>query len=118
LVEQLQNLCDQYQNTTTIDGLELKLSLLQNAVKKGRELLLSGSATSEQYESAIQEIGNAYSDLKTAEGYLLEEQSEVVKQDSETIKTILVLALVAVALSVAFACFMSKHHYGVIDWKK
>lgn len=118
LVNQLQGICNQYKNTTTIDGLELKLSLLQNAIKKGQELLQAENTTSEQYESAIKAIGDAYSDLKVAEGFLIEEQSETVKQDAETIKTILIYALIAVALSIGFACFISKLRYGIIDWTK
>ncbi len=118
LVNQLQSICNQYKDTTTIDGLELKLSLLKNAIKKGQELLQTENATSEQYESAIKAIGDAYSDLKVAEGFLLEEQSKIVKQDAETIKMILIFALIAITLSIGFACFVSKRHYGIIDWTK
>lgn len=116
LVDELQTLCNKYKSTVTIDGLELKLTLLKNAIKKGEELLLKENSSAEQYEDAIKAILDAYSDLKTAEAFLIEEQSEIVKQDADTIKMILIYALIAIALAVGFACVVSKQHYGIIDW--
>lgn len=118
LVQELDQLCDQYRNQTTMEGLELKLGLLHNAVKSGDELLQSEGASKKDVEEAINNIKEAYKDLKTAEGFLTEEQSKIVKQDAETIKMILIFALISIFLSVAFACFLSKQRYGRIDWTK
>ncbi len=118
LVNELQSLCNMYRRVDVMEGLELKSSLLYKAVKEGDELIQTETATKKDYEEAIQNIKESYSDFKTAESFLIEEQSRIIKQDSKTIKMILVSAFLSIALSIGFACIISKQHYGKIDWTK
>ena len=118
LVDELQDLCDHYRDLETMDGLELKLSLLKSAVREGDQLLEKMSDTREKFEKSITAINEASNNLKTAENHLIEEQAGIVKQDPKTVKMIIVFALLSLSLSVIFAVLVSKRQYGAVDWTK
>ena len=116
--ELLEDLCAENRTITGMEGLEIKVNRLITRVNEGNTVLNNTDATPADVETAIKNIETARADFDLAKSFLLEEQKSVVKQDSATIRLIVVFYILSVALSFTFACVISKRFYGKINWKK
>ena len=103
---------------TAIEGVEIKLSYLNSVVNDGEAVLKNELSSLSDFENAIENITAAKADLDLAEKFLLEEQGKVIKQDTPTARIILILTVVILILSFGAAIFLSKHHFGKVNWRK
>ncbi len=117
LYNELKDLCNQYRTATSISGVEVKLQRLLTRVREGDELLADPDAVSSQIQKKINQIKSDVTNLRMAEGFLKDAQSQVVKQDGVTMRLILVLTLVSLALSLAAALYTSYQYFGFINWR-
>ena len=114
----LHDLCDRYRDATATDGLEIKLNRLLSSVKDGDEILLSDTAKPAAFERAIDEIKSAADDLDLGERFLQQEKENQVKHDENLVRLVIFCTMLALAATLACACFFSSRLLGRLDWTK
>lgn len=118
LFQTLKLLCSKAHAAEVSEGLEIKYNLLQDAAKQGEEVLENKNALTAEFETAIENIENALENFSLAEDHLQKEQAKMVKQDKEASKWIMIFSVFSFFASVVCAVFLSRHHFGRIDWTK
>ena len=114
----LKNLCDRFENKTTMNGLDAELKRLKSDVQKGRQVLANPDATLSEVEAAIDAIETSNSNLILAEGHLIQEQNSVVKQDAKSARFTIIFYIGSVVLALCLAIFLSRIYYGKVNWSK
>lgn len=114
----LENLCQNYKEKTSMEGLEIKLNFLKTRVSEGEATLANQDATIKDIDVAIANLESAYNDLIMAEGHLMEEQTKVVKQDEKTSRYTVIFYVASIVLAAALGMFLSKLYYGKVNWAK
>ena len=111
----LENLCQNYKEKTSMEGLEIKLNFLKTRVSEGEATLANQDATIKDIDVAIANLESAYNDLIMAEGHLIEEQTKVVKQDEKTSRYTVIFYVASIVLAAALGMFLSKLYYGKVN---
>lgn len=116
--QKLGRLCNEVNNVTASEGLEIKVTQLKKKIEEGKALLTNESATKAEMEKAIDDIESALETLRFAEKHLMEEQNGKPVQDENAVKYILILSLSSLCISAVLAIYLSIRKYDKIDWTK
>lgn len=118
LYQSLKLLCSKARAAEVSEGLEIKYNLLQDAAAQGEEVLKNKNALTAEFDASIEAIENALENFSLAEDHLRQEQAKIIKQDKAASKWIVIFSVFAFFASVVCAVFLSRHHFGRIDWTK
>lgn len=117
-IEELNTLCERYENATSDPSLSAYLSALQMAVQNGKDLLSEESFTSAEIDQAIKLIKDTAENLQTASEQYESLQSGEAKSKDSRVKLIISFSIVTLALAVGLAVFLSMREYGSVDFTK